>query len=166
MCASLDVQLWSVSGLKSTHSVTSCKFYRAVRNYFSKLASFVDMLRLPLSQCGSWKDWPPGVLSFLGEAAKMCWGRWVPPAGPACTLSPPSLFFSGYTLQSFYHFHNHVSSRSYVPVSKDAAKVFIMFLFSLLQAALIKMTKGQKKGEWIHSLGVESLNLGPSFPTV
>lgn len=33
------------SGLRSTHSVTSCKFYGAVRSHFSKLASFEAILR-------------------------------------------------------------------------------------------------------------------------
>lgn len=79
-------------GLGGTHWVTSCKFYGPVRSHFSKLASFENMWRGPLSRVFGGGGLPGACL--LQRKVGPCAGsgrRRAPRAGPACTprLGPP-----------------------------------------------------------------------------
>lgn len=89
---------WSVCGLQSAHSVTSCKFYRAVRSHFSKLASFADISGQLLSLCGSWKECPLSGSACSGDPNESAGKRGapskapnIPQVCPMLSLWPPGL---------------------------------------------------------------------------
>lgn len=103
--------LWSVCGLRTTHLVTPCKFYRAVRSHFSKLASSEDTLRSHYVGVVSERSGPLWLCLWeLGGCGRSLGGGGAS-TGPTCTPPRPPPQLSGCDLKAFYHFHNDVSNR-------------------------------------------------------
>lgn len=109
--------LWSVCGLRSTHLVTPCKFYRAVRSHFSKLASSEDTLRSHYVGVVSERSGPLWLCLWELGAAVAHWEEGVPlQAPPAPHLAPPPAF--RLWPQGLLSFSQWCLQQTFTPVSK------------------------------------------------
>lgn len=135
-------------GPGSTQLVTSCKFYGAVRSHFSKLASFENMLRSPLSRVGDEGGLPRACPLWGPVGLRARSGRsWAPtpelaPAG--CQAVTPSLL----------SFHSDVSSRPFlrsVGREEDAAKGLILLFVPSASGRVNKMAKGSREKKEMES---------------
>lgn len=137
-------------GLGSTHLVTSCKFYGAVRSHFSKLASFENMLRSPLSRGAPWGLLAPGE----GGAMHTLWeGQGAPEQARPAPQTWPLLAVGLWPCLRLLSFSPSRLQQAFPPVWA--------LVFAVPSAAGIKVAQGSREKTTTESqFGCQILDFG------